>query len=130
MNRFLANTAKLTVLSATLLAAGCGGGGDTPAPAGTPDVVTPTPAPVAQRNVSGVAAKGAIKKARVQVFALDAQGVKGATALATTVTGDDGSYSFKVATTAPGFGVWYTLPFSIQYCFFSPFRDPPPTSPR
>lgn len=103
MNRFLANTAKLTVLSATLLAAGCGGGGDTPAPAGTPDVVTPTPAPVAQRNVSGVAAKGAIKKARVQVFALDAQGVKGATALATTVTGDDGSYSFKVATTALGF---------------------------
>ncbi len=105
MNQYLAATAKLTVLSATLLAAGCGGGGggSTLAPAGVPDVAAPAPAPVAQRNVSGVAAKGTIKKARVQVFALDAAGTKGTTALASTVTGDDGSYAFKVATTALSF---------------------------
>lgn len=94
MNKYLANTAQLTVLSAALLAAGCGGGGGGSA---VPEVAAP--APVAQRNVSGVASKGTIRKARVQAFALDAQGVKGAAPIAGAVTADDGSYTIKIPTT-------------------------------
>lgn len=96
MNKYLAMTAKLTVLSAALLAAGCGGGGSSSPAASVPDVVQ---APVAQRSVTGVASKGTIKKARVQAFALDAQGIKGTVAIATAVTADDGSYTIKIPTT-------------------------------
>src|SRR5450830_1059581 len=90
----------MLLLSAALLAA-CGGGGSSGGPApGAPDVPV---APVAQRSVNGVAAKGIVKKARVQLFALDAQGNKGSAPLASTVTGDDGSYSVKIATTVLNF---------------------------
>jgi hypothetical protein len=102
MNKYLANTLTLTVLSAALLAAGCGGGSSGPA-ANVPDVVVP--APVAQRSVSGVASKGTIKKARVQAFALDAQGNKSAAPVASAVTADDGSYTLKIPTTVLTFVV-------------------------
>lgn len=104
MNKYLAATAKLSVLTVALLSAACGGGGGSTATA----VATPAPAPaapVAQRSVSGVAAKGTIKYARVQVFALDAQGNKGSSALASAVTAEDGSYTVKIATTALRFVV-------------------------
>ena len=102
MHKYLTQTATLTVLSATLLAAGCGGGGSS-GNSSAADVVAPAPVPVpvavAQRSVSGVASKGTIKKARVQAFALDALGNRGSTAIASAVTGDDGSYTIKIPTT-------------------------------
>ena len=107
MKKYIAHTATLSVLCAALLAAGCGGGGSSSPAATVPGVPTPapTPAPVAQRSVSGVAAKGTIKKARVQAFALDAQGNKSATAILSAVTADDGSYTIKIPTTVLSFVV-------------------------
>lgn len=93
MQKYLVTTAKLSVLSAALLAAGCGGGGS----AVTPDA--PNSDPVAQRTVTGTASKGTIKKARVQAYSLDAQGNKSAAPISSTVTADDGSYSAKVPAT-------------------------------
>lgn len=85
----IAGTAvKSGVLALALVLGGCGGGGG----GGSP-VVDP---PVAQRAVQGTAAKGMIKGARVAVHALDAQGVRSATALASATTGADGSWRLQV----------------------------------
>lgn len=72
-----------------LALAGCGGGGGDSAPA-------PGPVPVAQRDVQGTAAKGLIKGAKVSAHAIDAQGVRATSALATATTGADGSYKLQV----------------------------------
>jgi hypothetical protein len=103
MHKYIANMAALTALSAALLAVGCGGGGGGTPAAGAPDVIAP--GPVAQRSVTGVASKGTIKKARVQVFALDAQGNKGTNPIASAITGEDGSYTLKIPTTVLSFVV-------------------------
>ncbi|QOL51056.1 hypothetical protein [Massilia litorea] len=72
-----------------LALAGCGGGGG--------GYSAPVPdAPVAQRTVQGTAAKGLIKGARVNVYAIDAQGARGGAALASATTGPDGTYTLQI----------------------------------
>lgn len=86
MHNHIKTALKLSALSAALLAAGCGGGGgDSPAASDSSEM-----------TVNGVAAKGLIRKGVVQVYSLNAQGVKSTTPIATTSTGDDGSYTIKV----------------------------------
>ncbi len=59
--------------------------------------------PAPERTVQGTAAKGLIKGAKVSVYALDAQGVRGAAALATAITGDDGTYKLQLAASVQNF---------------------------
>ncbi|MDB5793923.1 MAG: hypothetical protein JWR25_302 [Noviherbaspirillum sp.] len=70
-----------------LLAAGCGGGSGS---SSNNDSGTST------RSVSGTAAKGIIKGGLVQVFALNAQGQKSASPIATTKTDNDGTFSVTI----------------------------------
>jgi hypothetical protein len=86
MNKKFAVALKLSALSLAMLAAGCGGGGSS----STPDEVAAT------RSVQGTAAKGIIKGGLVQVYALDAQGKKGATPVATGKTGNDGTFTVSI----------------------------------
>jgi hypothetical protein len=80
------NTAlRLSALSIALLAAGCGGGSNSNNDSGT-----------STRSVSGTAAKGIIKGGLVQVFALNAQGQKSASPIATTKTDNDGTFSVTI----------------------------------
>jgi len=85
-----------------LALAGCGGGGGggAGAPAPNPPVGD---APGPQRTVQGTAAKGLIKGARISVYALDAQGVRAGTALATATTGNDGTYKLQIAASVQNF---------------------------
>lgn len=77
---------KLSTLSLALALAACGGGGD-----------SSSSAPVtASRTVSGTAAKGIIKGGTVNVYAVNADGSKGTTAVVTGTTGADGTFSVKV----------------------------------
>lgn len=82
---------KIRILSALLVAtlaltfAGCGGG----------DGGDDTTVPAVHNIVSGVASKGIIRNGTVNVFALDADGSKGAQ-LATAPTDADGKYSADV----------------------------------
>jgi hypothetical protein len=78
---------RLSVLSVALLAAGCGGGGDSS---------SSNDSGVTTRSVSGTAAKGIIKGGLVQVYALDAQGKKGASPVATATTGTDGTFTVSL----------------------------------
>ena len=98
---------KTGVIALALALTGCGGGGGgggaTPAP-GAPVGVTPTP----ERTVQGTAAKGLIKGAKVSVYALDAQGVRGAAALATAITGADGTYKLQLAASVQNFVIEVT----------------------
>jgi hypothetical protein len=87
MNKQLNAALRLSALSIALLAAGCGGGGGSSSSNG-PDVAT--------RSVSGTAAKGIIKGGLVQVFALDAQGTRGTSPVATATTGADGTFSVAI----------------------------------
>jgi hypothetical protein len=98
---------KTGVIALALALTGCGGGGggdaSTPAP-GAPVGVTPA----AERTVQGTAAKGLIKGAKVSLYALDAQGVRGAAALATAITGADGTYKLQVAASVQNFVIEVT----------------------
>lgn len=76
---------KLSTLSLALALAACGGGGDSSAP------VT-----AASRTVAGTAAKGIIKRGTVNVYAVNADGSKGTTAVVTGVTDDNGTFSVKI----------------------------------
>lgn len=82
---------KIRILNALLVAtlaltfAGCGGG----------DGGDGTTVPAVPNIVSGVASKGIIRNGTVKVFALDADGIKGAL-LATAPTDADGKYSADV----------------------------------
>ena len=98
---------KTGVIALALALTGCGGGGgdNAGAPvAGAPVGVTPVP----ERTVQGTAAKGLIKGAKVSLYALDAQGVRGATALATAITGTDGTYKLQVAASVQNFVIEVT----------------------
>jgi hypothetical protein len=98
MKRIAGTAVKTGVIALALALSGCGGGGGADAPAaGAP------PAPVAQRDIQGTAAKGLIKGARVSVHALDAQGVRATAALATAVTVADGTYKLQVPLTVRAF---------------------------
>jgi hypothetical protein len=93
---------KTGVIALALALAGCGGGSGAGAPApGAPVATTPS----AERTVQGTAAKGLIKGAKVSVYALDAQGVRGAAALATAITGADGTYKLQIAASVQNFVV-------------------------
>lgn len=94
MEKISGTVVRTGVAALALVLAGCGGGGDGGSAA---------PAPVAQRDVQGIAAKGLIKGARVNVHALDAQGVRAGAALATTLTGADGSYKLQVPASVRNF---------------------------
>ena len=97
---------KTGVIALALALTGCGGGGGD---AGTPAQGAPvglTPAP--ERTVQGTAAKGLIKGAKVSLYALDAQGVRGATALATAITAADGTYKLQVAASVQNFVIEVT----------------------
>lgn len=102
MQRIIGTLGKTSAIALALALAGCGGGGgggaDAPA-AGAPVGGTP----VAERIVQGTAAKGLIKGAKVSLYAIDAQGVRAATALATATTGADGTYKLQVAATVLNF---------------------------
>jgi hypothetical protein len=87
MQTIAGTVVKSGVIALALALSGCGGGG------GNAPVADP---PVAQRAVQGTAAKGLIKGARVNVHALDAQGVRAGTALASATTGADGTYLLQV----------------------------------
>lgn len=88
MNNKLNAALRLTALSLALIAAGCGGGG------GGDSSTNDTGA--ATRSVSGTAAKGIIKGGLVQLYALDAQGQKSATPVATATTGSTGSFTVSL----------------------------------
>ncbi|MDC8757650.1 hypothetical protein OIK44_08630 [Janthinobacterium sp. hw3] len=78
----------MTTLTLALTLAGCGGGGDS---AGTPTTA-------ASRTVAGTAAKGILKGATVNAYAIGADGKQGTTAIATGTTLNDGSFSIKIPT--------------------------------
>lgn len=88
MKKEISVALRLSALSIALLAAGCGGGG------GGGDSSDTTAA--ATRSVSGTAAKGIIKNGVVKVFALDAQGNKGSSPVATGTTGADGTFTVSI----------------------------------
>jgi hypothetical protein len=98
MQSMTGTVVKTGVIALALALAGCGGGG-AGAPAPGAAVATPSP----ERTVQGTAAKGLIKGAKVSVYALDAQGVRGAAALATAITGADGTYKLQIAATVQNF---------------------------
>ena len=81
-------------LAVALVLAGCGGGG-TDGSTGNAQVSGSDPAVAEMRVISGSAAKGTIKNARVRIFSVDANGAKG-TAIASATTGVDGSYQMPV----------------------------------
>ena len=82
-------------LAVALMLAGCGGGGGTSQPAASGQGNGSDAAVADMRVVSGSAAKGTIRNARVQIFSVDANGEKG-TAIASTTTGIDGTYQLQV----------------------------------
>lgn len=92
---------KTGAIALALALSGCGGGGGSAPAPGAP--VAGTPGTPAQRTVQGTAAKGLIKGANVSLYALDAQGVRAGTALATAVTGADGTYKLQIAATVQNF---------------------------
>jgi hypothetical protein len=98
MQSMTGTVVKTGVIALALALAGCGGGAGTPAP-GAPVATTPS----AERTVQGTAAKGLIKGAKVSVYALDAQGARGAAALATAITGADGTYKLQIAASVQNF---------------------------
>lgn len=103
MQRITGTAVKKGALALALALAGCGGGGgggSTPS-AGAP--VADAPATPAQRTVQGTAAKGLIKGAKVSLYAIDAQGVRAAAALATATTGADGTYKLQIAASVQNF---------------------------
>lgn len=83
MKKQLSTVLRLSALSIALIAAGCGGGGGSSSAA---DAV----------SISGTAAKGIIKNGVVQVYAVDAQGTKGTTPIATGTTGADGTFTVSI----------------------------------
>ena len=88
-------TLSPAALAVALLLAGCGGGGGTDGATGSaPGAVVVASSPE-MRVISGSAAKGTIRNARVQLFSLDADGTRGA-AIASTTTGQDGTYQVSV----------------------------------
>lgn len=103
MQRINGTVIKTGVIAIALALAGCGGGGDSAPDAGGPVAEAP-----AQRTVKGTAAKGLIKGARVSLYAVDAQGVRAATALGTATTGADGTYSLQIASTVQNFVIEVT----------------------
>lgn len=101
MQSMTGTVVKTGVIALALALAGCGGGGggaNAPA-AGAPVATNPGP----DRTLQGTAAKGLIKGAKVSVYALDAQGVRGAAALATAITGADGRYKLQIAASVQNF---------------------------
>lgn len=88
MKKEISTALRLSALSIALLAAGCGGGGGGGNSSGG--------STAASTSVSGTAAKGIIKGGLVQVFAIDAQGVKGTTPVATGTTASDGTFTVSV----------------------------------
>ena len=109
MQRITGTVVKTGALALALALAGCGGGGgggDSAPAAGAP--VANTPSTPAQRTVQGTAAKGLIKGAKVSLYAIDAQGVRAATPLATTTTGADGTYKLQIAATVQNFVIEVT----------------------
>jgi len=99
---------KTSAIALALALAGCGGGGGGSTPlASTPTATTPA-APTAQRTVGGTAAKGLIKGGKVSVYVLDAQGVRAATALASAITGADGSYKMQIPASVQNFVIEVT----------------------
>ncbi|MFM9434583.1 hypothetical protein ACFDR9_001642 [Janthinobacterium sp. CG_23.3] len=89
MHQQRARLFKLSTISLALALAACGGGGSSN--------VTPDPVVSASRTVAGTAAKGIIKGGTVKVFAVNADGTLGTTALASGTTGADGTFSIKIA---------------------------------
>jgi hypothetical protein len=100
MQRMTGTVVRTGAFALALALAGCGGGGGAGAPAANPPVAD---APSPQRTVQGTAAKGLIKGARISVHALDAQGVRAGTALATATTGNDGTYKLQIAASVQNF---------------------------
>jgi hypothetical protein len=109
MQRIHGTVLKTSSIALALALAGCGGGGggvSTPA-AANPTATTPA-APTAQRTVGGTAAKGLIKGGKVSVYTLDAQGVRGTAALASTITGADGTYKLQIPVSVQSFVIEVT----------------------
>lgn len=101
MQRITGTAVKTGALALALVLAGCGGGGG--GGEDSPPVANNPPPPVAQRDVQGTAAKGLIKGAKVSLYAIDAQGVRAASALATAVTGADGTYKLQIPASVRNF---------------------------
>lgn len=80
-----------------VLVGACGGGGHK----GGGGVTPPTPPPPTGTAVSGTAAFGLLGDAVVNFYSVDANGVPGTTALATTRTAADGTYSATVTASGP-----------------------------
>jgi hypothetical protein len=120
MERMSGTVVKTGAIALALALAGCGGGGggDSSGAAGIGGgaSVAPAPAPAAtpstetqvQRTVQGTAAKGLIKGAKVSVYAIDDQGVRGTTALATATTAADGTYKLQISSKVHDFVVEVT----------------------
>lgn len=107
MQKITGTVVKSSAIALALALAGCGGGGGgSSTPVGSTPGSTPgatTPAPTAQRTIQGTAAKGLIKGGKISVYALDAQGVRGASALASAVTGTDGTYTLQIPANVQNF---------------------------
>ena len=104
MQRMTGTVVRTGAYALALALAGCGGGGGGGGGAGAPAPNPPVAdAPSPQRTVQGTAAKGLIKGARISVYALDAQGVRAGTALATAITGNDGTYKLQIAASVQNF---------------------------
>jgi hypothetical protein len=101
------NWKPLSVLTASLLLAACGGGGGggsdagvAAPPAGNPGnpVTTPTNPGAATTTVTGAITKGPVSGATVQLFEIDQFGNPVGAAIATGVSGDDGSFQVDLTT--------------------------------
>lgn len=113
MQRLSGMVVKTGAIALTLAFAGCGGGGGGNSSSGVPSAGAPTGGtPVAdapaQRTVLGTAAKGLIKGATVSLYAIDAQGVRAATALGTATTGADGTYKLQIPASVQNFVIEVT----------------------
>ncbi|MET0980680.1 MAG: hypothetical protein ABWY02_01145 [Telluria sp.] len=100
MKRISGTVVQTGVLALALALAGCGGGGSGDS---APVASAPPVAIDVQRDVQGTAAKGLIKGAKVSVHAIDAQGVRAAAALATAITGADGTYKLQIPASVHNF---------------------------
>jgi hypothetical protein len=113
MQRLSGLVVKTGAIALAMAFAGCGGGGGGDSTAGVPSAGAPAPGvPVAdapvQRTVQGTAAKGLIKGATVSLYAIDAQGVRAATALGTATTGADGTYKLQIPASVQNFVIEVT----------------------